>query len=374
MYRIGCGRPVTVAFRPLGSTELWSIGLLQMTHSGRSAFSQTEFVMRFVERFIVVCMLVLGLLVPHAATACSCADRPITERYTDSKFLLLVIAGPTIKERDNEGDEIRTWSFKMVEHYKGKPSFEKLWSKGGGASCGAHLAENVHYLISPGDDGRIGLCGTWRIGNDPNTNADIDLLNAYKAGELPELVEPWSFSETAETCYLSHQFTSGGGYLQFFYRFKKPEHHDTRQYQYPIPYTAPGGREIRAAVEDQGVHPSSTPGFMNLRVRYRAGRHVEENSGRVVIGDKEWRTRRTLMEAPWAFPYEVVDEEEAREILAVLAGASSVSAKWTLWELPSYREKWYPDYPDAEATTTYLYYGDKIKRFEECVSRGAMQD
>jgi len=31
MYRIGCGRPVTVAFRPLGSTELWGTGLLQMT-------------------------------------------------------------------------------------------------------------------------------------------------------------------------------------------------------------------------------------------------------------------------------------------------------------------------------------------------------
>ncbi len=36
MYRIGCDRPVTVAFQTLGNTELLGIGLLQMTQRSRS--------------------------------------------------------------------------------------------------------------------------------------------------------------------------------------------------------------------------------------------------------------------------------------------------------------------------------------------------
>ena len=268
--------------------------------------------MRGIRPYLVLLVLCVVLPTPRSGFACSCADVPITERFEDAKLLLLVKAGPTTRETDEEGREIRKWPFEIVELYKGEPRFDLLWSSGGGASCGAHLGENQHYLISAGDDGRVGLCSMSRIGSDPTNNDEIIVLNAHKYGEISELTEPWSFSESAETCSVTHQFTSGGGYLQFFYRFKEPEHLDARQYQFPIPYTAPGGREVRRPIEGRGPHPSSEPGFLNLRIRFGSGRHVEEGSARLIVDDRQWRTRRTLMEAPWAFPYEVIDEKETR--------------------------------------------------------------
>lgn len=330
--------------------------------------------MRGIRPYLVSLVLCVVISIPRFGFACSCADAPITERFEDAKILLLVKAGPTSRETDEEGREIRNWPFEIIELYKGEPRFDLLWSSGGGASCGAHLGEGQHYLISTGDDGRVGLCSMSRIGSDPTNNDEINVLNAHKYGEIPELTEPWYFSEHTEVCSVTHQFSSGGGYLQFFYRFKKPEHLDTKQYQFPIPYTAPGGREIRRPIEDRGSHPSSEPGFLNLRVRFGSGRHVEEGSARLIVDDQQWRTRRTLMEAPWAFPYEIIDEEETREVLAALADASSVSATWTLWELPSYRQKWYPDYPKASTQTSLLFFGDAISKFQECVERGIIQD
>lgn len=345
-----------------------------MTHSGRSGSCHFRSNMRGIEPYLALLILCVVLPIPHSTNACSCADVPITERFADAQVLLLVKAGPTSRETDEEGREIRKWPFEVIELYKGEPRFELLWSSGGGASCGAHLGEGQHYLISTGDDGRVGLCSMSRIGGDPAEDAEIDVLNAHKHGALPELTEPWSFSEFTETCSVNHQFSSGGGYLQFFYRFKVPEHQDNRQYRFPIPFTAPGGREVRHPVEDRGPHPSSHPGFLNLRVRFGSGRHVEEGSAKLVVDDRQWQTRRTLMEAPWAFPYEVIDEKETREILTALVDASSVSVTWALWELPSYQQKWYPDYPNASTHTSVLYFGDAISNFQECVERGVVQD
>ncbi|MDJ0758292.1 MAG: hypothetical protein QNJ19_02795 [Woeseiaceae bacterium] len=330
--------------------------------------------MRSIRPYLVLLVLCVVLPTPRFSFACSCGDAPITERFEDAKTLLLVKAGPTTSETDEEGREIRKWPFEIVELYKGEPRFKLLWSSGGGASCGAHLRQNQHYLVSTGDDGRVGLCSTSRIGSDPMNNDEIIVLNAHKYGEISELTEPWSFSESAETCSVTHQFTSGGSYLQFFYRFKKPEHLDARQYQFPIPYRAPGGRENRRPIEDRGPHPSSEPGFLNLRIRFGSGRHVEEGSARLIIDDRQWRTRRTLMEAPWAYPYEVIDEEETREVLGALANASSVSATWRLWQLRDYQQKRYPEYPEAFARTSVLFLGDAISNFMQCVERGVVHD
>lgn len=327
-----------------------------------------------IKHYLALLILCVVLPAPRFAYACSCADVPITERFEDAQILLLVRAGPTSRETDEEGREIRKWPFEVIELYKGEPRFESLWSSGGGASCGAHLGEAQHYLISTDDDGRVGLCSMSRIGGDPSDNDEINVLNAHKYGEISELTEPWSFSESAEICSVTHQFTSGGGYLQFFYRFKKPEHLDTRQYQFPVPYTAPDGREVRRPIEDRGTHASTEPGFLNLRVRFGSGRHVKEGSATLKVNDRLWRTHRTFMEAPWAFPYEVIDEKETREVLAALADASSVSVSWTLWELPSYQQKWYPDYPIASTQTSLLYFGDAISNFQECVQRAVIQD
>ncbi len=330
--------------------------------------------MRYIKGPLTCLALCISLSIPGGAFACSCGDMPIPERFREAKILFLVRAGPTTRDVDKEGNETRRWTYEVIELYKGEPNFETLWSSGGGASCGAHLAESQHYLISTGDDGEVSLCSMSRIGDDPNSDAEIDVLNAYKYGEISQLTEPWIFSETPDICSVGHQFSSGGGYLEFFYRFREPEHLDTRQYEFPIPFTAPGGREPKPPIEDRGPHPSTELGYFELRIRFGSGRHVEEGTARLVIGEREWSTRRTLMEAPWAFPYEVIDEEGAREVLAALGDASSLSVKWKLWELPGYRQKWYPDYPIASMQTSQLYLGDAISSFHECVDRGVIQN
>jgi len=287
---------------------------------------------------------------------------------------MLVNAGPTVTDVDAAGRIRRSWSFERLVQYKGEPGFDRLWSSGDEALCGAYLVEGEQYLVSAADDGRVSFCSTWRVGSTVNAGTAIDVLNAYISGRIPELVEPWSYTEGSEICLLNHQLTDGGAYLQFHYRFKEPEHPDARQYPYPVPYTRDGGSQARPPIEDRGVHPSYTPGFMNLRVRFPSGEYVSENSGTVVIGEKHWRTRRTLMEAPWAIPYEVVDEKEAREILAALQDASSVAVKWNFRQLPRAQQYGYPDHPEASASTPYLFFGDAIARFQECLDRGLRQD
>lgn len=328
-------------------------------------------VLRFVLRHIAYGLLALGLSIPQVASACSCADRPITERYESSTVLFLATAGPTSSETDETGDPIRTWTFETVEVYKGDVSFNRLWSEAS-TTCVAYLSDGAKYLVSTDESGSVSLCSTWRVDEDPDTTAEIEMLDAYKANRIPELTEPWSYAETAEICQLSHQFVSGGGYLQFYFRFKDPQEPQTRQYRYPIPYSAPGGREFKPPIEDRGAHPSMVSGFMNLRVRFPMDEYVRENTGRVIIGDKEWSTRRTLMEAPWAFAYEVIGEKEAKEILAKLPSAPSVSIAWTMLEVPIYREERYPGYPNVSASTPYLYLSNSVVKFQECLERGVM--
>ena len=323
-----------------------------------------------IRPFLMLLALCVALPTPRAGFACSCADVPITDRFENSQILLLVKAGSTIRDMDNEGQEIRKWPFDIVELYKGQPTFEFLWSRGSGALCGANLGEGQHYLISTVDDGRIELCSVLRIGSDPTDDDQINVLNAHKYGGIPKLTEPWTFSKSAETCSVNHQFTSGGGYLQFFYRFKESKRIDTQQYHFPTPRSGPGGRVARQPVVDRGPHPSSNPGFLNLRIMFGSGRYVEEGSATLNVDGKQWQTRRTLMEAPWAFPYEVIDANETREVLGILPKASSISVTWTLTGLREHQRRHFPEYPQAVATTSSLFLGDAISNFLDCVDGG----
>ena len=123
----------------------------------------------------------------------------------------------------------------------------------------------------------------------------------------------------------------------------------------------------RRPVADRGPHPSNKQGFLNLRIRFGSGRFVKEGSARLLVDGQQWQTRRTLMEAPWAFPYEVIDENGTREVLRALPEASSVSVTWTLSGLREHQQKHFPEYPEAAATTSLLFLGDAISRFHKCV-------
>lgn len=330
--------------------------------------------MRFIDSCLPLSMIILATSVPGPAAACSCARQSLSERYRESQVLVLVKAGAIRIDEGGEGGQRSGWSFEVLELFKGEPAFDTLWPTSSEESpCGAHLTEGARYLVSADARGRIGLCNAWPLDDNPRIAAEIDLLHAYGTGTIPGLTEPWIYTESDEICSLNHRLATGGGQLQFFYRFRQPEHPATLQYRYPVPPTAARNRQNKPAVEDLGPHPSQEPGFMNLRVRFYSGEYVRENTGKVVIGEREWHTRRSLMEEPWAMPYEVVEDKQAREILAALAKASSVSLTWEFSALPEYQQQRHSGYPGASAATEYLYFGDAMAGFQACLERGVIQ-
>lgn len=321
--------------------------------------------------FLIAALLAAGLSNAPAARACTCWEPRLVQRYEAAKILMLVKVGRNAAEGDHHA-ESHAWAFEIIDVYKGVPSFSRLVPDGQG--CGLGLVTGVSFLVATDEYGGTNDCITLRADRygSPYTSTVIDILRAYESGEISELTEPWTFGETDGYCRLVHPMTSAGGSLHFYYRFRKPEYVETTQYSYPT--LAPSWLiDFTPAIEGQGAHPSTVPGFMNLRVEFPSGAYVAEHSGRVTIGANEWRTARTLMDHPTR-PYEVVDEGGAREILAALADASSISIRWTWWGLPSRERSASADYPDGSSRTDVLYFGDALENFQECVARGVLKE
>jgi hypothetical protein len=318
-----------------------------------------------VRTWLATGLLIIGFTSGPDVWACTCPET-LTGPYADARILMLVRIGRGDGEQRDEEDPSRLWTFEILEVYRGVPAMATLQSEYG--MCGAPLVPGVTFLIATDDSGRTELCRTMRVDGSPDANAVIGVLRAHKSGLIPELTEPWYFLEKRDVCRLTHRLTIGGGALEFFYRFRSPEQVETTQYAY---YVTPG--TFLTPVEGQGAHPSTSPGFMNLRVSFAAEElWVAEHSGRVVVGPREWPSTRTLMEDA-VQPYEVIDEKGAREILAALVDASSVSLEWRLSDVPLFGRRDYPDFPDASSRTDILYFGSALKDFEACVRRGVLK-
>jgi len=322
--------------------------------------------LRGVRIWLAMGVLLAGLAHVSGAAACTCG-LSLVGQYGDARILMLVRIGQDDGSQRDEEDMTRLWTFETLEVYIGRPALTRLQSEH--SMCGAPLVPDVTFLIATDDSGHTHLCHTLRVDGNPYASAVISVLRAYKAGLISGLTEPWASFEHRDVCLLTHQFTIGGGELEFFYRFRNPESVETTQYAYAMT-----PRSFITPIEGQGAHPSTAPGFMNLRVRFPAEEsYLTEHSGRVIVGAKEWRTARTLME-DHVHPYEVVDEAGAREILAALADASSISLEWSMSNLPDFYRSNYPDYPDGWARTDLLYFGSALNDFEACVERGILAD
>lgn len=266
---------------------------------------------------------------------------------------MLVKPGPTASTTADDGEEIRSWAFEVVELYKGQPKTQVLWSKGSTSTCGAYLDAGNYYVVSPGDDGSVSNCSVSGGVSAPADSPEIQILRAHKDGEIPELTEPWYFWEDSRSCALSHKFASGRGHLKFFFRYREPESMDSPQ-------------------ASHRNNPSLEPGYLRLSIYFGGGQYIQEGSGRLSVAEQQWRMQRAVTPPTW--PYEhVIDNKVAVEVLAALGQASTVSIVWRLRDLPHYKRKPYPDYPDARAQTSVMYLTDGISDFRQCIGRAVIE-
>jgi hypothetical protein len=310
-----------------------------------------------VKNVFIAIIVLLGASLPIPAVACSCDARTVADIYDRAQVLALVRVGAMVPLVEADGKRCRTWPLELIETYKGHVTAEWLWSSGDSASCGAHLAAGAHYLISTNDDGYVGLCDVRRLPEDPTTDGEIEVLNAFKAGAIPVLTQPWTFAESNKSCRISHRFPSGRGELRFYFEPDTPGRHDARP---------PG--------ENRGIQAAYEPGSVSLFVGYPFAQYLVEGTGRVIIGAKKWPTRRSLTEASWVSGYEVVNGKDALEILSELEDASSIAMAWEMHELPKYMADLWPEYPTGTAETSYVFVGDSIEHFRACLARGGLDE
>lgn len=286
-------------------------------------------------RFVFVAIIaMLGASLPLSASACSCEARTIADIYDKSQVLVLVRVGAAVPLVEADGKPYRTWPYELIDTYKGQLAADWLWTWASELSCDTHLASGAYYLVSTNDDGYVDFCDARQLPEDPASDGEIKVLKAFRAGVIPVLPQPWTFAEGNRSCRISHRFPYGRGELRFYFG----------------------------------------PALMSLLVNYPLAEYLVEGTGRVVIGEREWPTRRNLMEAPWTSGYEVVDEKDTLEILSELEDASSIAIAWEMHQLPEYMVKMWPGYPAGTAETSYLFLGDAVERFRACLARGALDD
>ena len=305
----------------------------------------------------VALFVLLGASLPEPAAACSCEARTVADIHDKAQVLALVRVGSMVPLVEADGKPYRTWPYELINTFKGQLRADWLWTWVSETSCDTHLTAGAYYLVSTNEDGYVEFCDARRLPEDPAADGEIKVLKAFTAGVIPVLTQPWTFTAGKKACRMSHRFAFGRGDLLFYFEPDAPERH-----------------AIRPPDEVRGMQASYEPGSMNLFVSYPFGESLVEGTGRVIIGEREWPTRRTLIDASWASGNEVLEERDAMEILSELEDASSISIAWEMHELPEYLAELWPEYPTGTAETSYLFLGDSVERFRACLARGFPDD
>lgn len=324
-----------------------------------------------------ICALVFSLVAlvyPQEPQACSCASPSLESTYSQAPILMLIEAGEgeTVPATDSQPiGPIHRWTFRVLELFKGEPTFSKLSSRGGATSCGAVLVAGEQYLVIPQADGYVTSCGAWHLDGRGYTETRIAALRAALLRSETNIPEPMYFNGGDEGCNLFHGIANGGGSLQFVFRSRTADEVPQSQWIFDYPDSEDGHEIFTRAREIEGVHPSHTPGYLALWVSFPSGNLVKEGSGRVVVGESSWPTHRAPMPGPYGRPMEVVIEADTREALRALEANPGVSIHWSWHGLAERNRAEYPNYPEASSSTPLLYLGDGLERFRACVDRGA---
>jgi hypothetical protein len=301
----------------------------------------------------------IGLFLPIESNACTCAVRPLVQRYEQASVVFVASVGIRSDQFDEAGNRSAEWPFEIDEMLKGDVTFDALISGG----CGWGAASGEKYLLFADRNGSVGSCTAGRLSQNDRYRADLDVLRSYRDGDLQTLSEPWVFSKSVGRCTLSLDMTVGHGSLIFEYRFADADAPDFRdeQFQYDI------DKRRTVKLEGVGPHPAYFAGFRRLRIWYPYAHYKVEGTGRLMIGDKEWPAEYQNMEAPIS-PFEVVTDSAFGEIFTAVKSHISVGLAAEYTDFP-YNLKDYPDFPVINAATPQLYRGAAVENFQECMDR-----
>ncbi|NNL95389.1 MAG: hypothetical protein HKO64_07165 [Xanthomonadales bacterium] len=291
--------------------------------------------------------------------------------YSDSQILMLIVAGEVEMAQGHDADPRgpkKQWTFQLLELFKGTPGFKKLWSRGHEATCGVSLNKGEQYLVSSQPDGKISQCSSARMDKFGFTTARVNALRSALADPDRVISEPVLFLEYDGGCRLFHQLANGGARLNFVFRTKKPERIYNHQYQFDYPDSEDGYRIFTTAKKVDGFHVSTQPGYLALQVTFPRGKLVKKGTGHVSVGKLQWATHRTLMEAAYSNPYEVVEDVHTREILRTMETHREIAINWSYQGLANWDRFNYPGYPEATSNTPSIYFGSALDQFKACIN------
>ncbi|MEL7536900.1 MAG: hypothetical protein AAFM91_07480 [Pseudomonadota bacterium] len=198
--------------------------------------------------------------------------------------------------------------------------------------------------------------------DDPYQHPIVAALMDYTTGQTDGLREPWFFGKDDSACYLKHEFPRGG-FVQFLFRFAKPAFFDQPQWK-------DSQRLSIVAAREQGLEnsPAFLPGYLRLRVDFAPTQDVAENTGRVVLGDKVWATRRAKLEPPHPGRSDIIEGDQAREILFVLQDAESIVLSWRFHNFSDRSQTRFPQFPAASSESPVDRPNRPLQKFIDCVS------
>ena len=168
-------------------------------------------------------LLITAWAFPYQASACSCAGADLQGSYESSpNVFTAVVTGARFDDDGNiEAD------FEVTETFKGNVPFDKLRTTRSGTSCDTSITVGPEYLFFMGDEGRFGGCSVRPTIEPSKPTPWLDILQAYKAGETPDLSSPWDYFGHDGTCSLRTDFRTTAdalrGYLNMEYRYAVPE-------------------------------------------------------------------------------------------------------------------------------------------------------
>jgi hypothetical protein len=174
-------------------------------------------------KFCSMILLIMACAFPYNASACSCAGAELQRIYESSPnvFTAVVTGGNFDDDGNIEAD------FEVTESFKGQIPFDKLRTTRTGSTCDTSITIGLEYLFFMGNDGRFGGCPVRPIISRDRPTPWLVILQAYKAGETPNLSSPWYFNEVDGLCSLRTNFRvtpgNSSGVLDMEFRHTVPE-------------------------------------------------------------------------------------------------------------------------------------------------------
>lgn len=151
-------------------------------------------------RLIQVLALVAACASWSSLMACTCGGTNLEGYFGSRPYVFTAIV--TSARIDPDGSIVA--DFAVIENFKGDIPFKQLTSSQDGCSIPTWVG--AEYLFFLRNDGDFGSCTGSMILEPGVGHPWVGILEAYKAGNTPDLSSPWSMYEGDGSCILDTNF------------------------------------------------------------------------------------------------------------------------------------------------------------------------